>query len=91
MAMDDQNPDPGNAAIVAVGQDVVVAINGLRNTVAETFPNWVTAPANCTASGVAGQVAYSGSASTTAYLYVCITAGSTGNARWGRLTLTTTF
>ena len=87
----DWRDNSNNTQNVTIGQLLVQAVNGLNNTVAATFPNWVTPPANCTASGVAGQVAYSGSASTTAYIFVCLTGGSTGNARWGRVQLTTTF
>lgn len=83
--------DDNNTQLVTIGQNIVVAINTLNNTINSRFPNWVTAPANSTASGVAGQVAYSGSASATAYLFVCLVSGSTGNAVWGRTTLTTSF
>lgn len=89
--MANDNQDQGSAPLVTVGQNVVVAINGLINAVNSTFPNWVTAPANSTASGVAGEVAYSGSANTTAYFYVCLTSGAAGTARWGRTQLTTSF
>ena len=47
-----------NTQIVTIGQNMVVAINALNNTINTRFPNWVAAPANSTASGVAGQVAY---------------------------------
>lgn len=87
----DWRDNGNNTQTVTIGQNIVVAINTLNNTINTRFPNWVTPPANCTASGVAGQVAYSGSASTTAYIFVCLTGGSTGNARWGRTILTTTF
>ena len=83
--------DSDNTMMVTVAQNAVVAINNLNNTINTRFPNWVTAPANSTASGVAGQVAYSGSATSTAFLYVCLVAGSTGNAVWGRVQLTTSF
>ena len=75
-----------NTQMVTIGQNLVVAINALNNTINTRFPNWVTAPANSTASGVAGQVAYSGSATTTSFFYVCIS-----SSQWGRVTLTTTF
>lgn len=83
--------EDNNTQLVTIGQNIVVAINTLNNTINSRFPNWVTAPANSTASGVAGQVAYSGSASTTSYIYVCLTSGSAGNATWGRAQLTTSF
>lgn len=83
--------DNNNTQMVTIGQNLVVAVNTLNNTINTRFPNWVTPPANSTASGVAGQVAYSGSASTTAYLFVCLTSGSTGNGLWGRVQLTTSF
>ncbi len=92
MADDDRTRgDQNNTQMVTVAQNAVVAINALNNTINTRFPNWVTAPANSTASGVAGQVAYSGSASTTAYIFVCLVSGSTGNATWGRAQLTTSF
>jgi len=75
-----------NTQMVTIAQNAVVAINALNNTINTRFPNWVTAPANSTASGVAGQVAYSGSATTTSFFYVCISSN-----QWGRGTLTTTF
>lgn len=77
--------------MVSIAQNLVIAVNNLSNVVSATFPNWVTAPANSTASGVAGQVAFSGSATVSSYLYVCLTSGATGNATWGRLLLTTSF
>ncbi len=93
MANQDQDwrNNANNTQNVTIGQLLIQAVNGLNNTINTRFPNWVTPPANCTASGVAGQVAYSGSATATAFLFVCLTSGSTGNARWGRTTLTTTF
>ena len=88
MAFGDNSPADQTQA-VSVLQNVVVAINELTLKVEETFPNWVTAPANSTASGVAGQVAFSGSATSTAYIFVCLTSGAAGTAHWGRALLTT--
>lgn len=80
-----------NLQMVSVGQNLVVAVNTLNNTINSRFPNWVTVPANSTATGVAGQVAYSGSATTTAYFYICLVSGAAGTAQWGRVQLTTGF
>ena len=79
------DPNQGTQHLV-IGQNMVVAINGIANAINTKFPDWVTVPANSSASGVAGQVAYSGSATTTAFLYVCL-----ANGVWGRTTLTTSF
>lgn len=81
--------DNSNTQTISVLQNLVVAVNTLNNTVGQTFPNWVTPPANSTASGVAGQVSYSGSSTATAYLYVCLVSGQAGVAQWGRTQLTT--
>ncbi len=83
---DEQSNDQTSSQLVTVGQNVVVAINTLNNTVNTKFPGWVTAPANSSASGVAGQVAYSGSATTSSYFYVCLSSN-----QWGRTLLTTSF
>lgn len=80
-----------NTQNVTVGQNIVVAINTLNNTINTRFPNWVTAPANSTASGVAGQVAFSGSATASSYFYLCLVGGAAGSATWGRTLLTTGF
>lgn len=80
-----------NTQMVTIGQNIVNAINGLNGTIGNTFPNFVTAPANSTASGVAGQVAFSGSSTATAYLYCCLVSGAAGTAQWGRTLLTTGF
>ncbi len=81
----------GDTQPATIGQLVVQAINGLNGTISSHFPNWTTPPANSTASGVSGMVAYGGSANTSAYFYVCLTSGATGNATWGRVLLTTIF
>lgn len=80
-----------NTQIVTVGQNIVVAIGEITKAINSTFPNWQSVPANSSASGVSGQVAFSGSASVTSYLYVCLVSGSTGNGVWGRAQLTTSF
>lgn len=89
--MANQNNSSDNTQNVVIGQNIVVAINTLNNTINTRFPNWVTAPANSTASGVSGQVAFSGSATTSSYFYLCLTSGSAGAATWGRVLLTTSF
>ncbi len=91
MSDDVTNQDQGSSPLVTVGQNVVVALNGLNNTINSKFPGWVTAPVNSTASGVAGQVAYSGDGNTTSYFYICLVAGAAGTARWGRVQMTTGF
>lgn len=63
----------------------------LTNAITSTFPKWVTPPANSTASGVSGQVAYSGDGNTTSLFYICFTSGSAGTARWGRMQMTLGF
>jgi len=73
----DVNLSPDNTQQVTVGQNIVQAINDLTQAINETFPNWVTAPANSTASGVAGQVSYDSS-----YFYVC-----TASNTWKRASI----
>ncbi len=58
----EQNNSPSNTQMVTIGQNLVVAINTLNNTINTRFPNWVSVPSNSTASGVAGQVAYDSTA-----------------------------
>lgn len=65
-----------NAEALSRMGDLVVAVNTLNNTVAATFPNFVTVPANSTASGVAGQVAYDNT-----HFYWCASSNS-----WLRVT-----
>lgn len=67
--------------LITVLQNGVVAINELNQTVGQTFPNWVTAPASSTASGVAGQVAYD-----TTGFYVAVSSNS-----WLKFSGTATF
>lgn len=81
----------GDTTMAVIGQNLVVAVNQLNGIVSATFPNWVTPPANSSASGVSGQVSFSGSATTSSYVYVCLTSGATGNGVWGRALLTTSF
>ena len=66
-----RNDDSSSSQLVAVGQNVVVALGGLRQAILETFPNFVTVPANSTASGVAGQVAYDST-----HFYWCVSSNS---------------
>lgn len=84
--MADKDNAASNTQMVTIGQLLVQAVNSLGLIIDAKFPDWQPAPANSTASGVAGQVAYSGSASTTAYLFVCLS-----NNQWGRVQLTTSF
>lgn len=70
------NNDQTSSQLVTIGQQLTQAINGLNNTVAETFPQFVTAPANSSASGVAGQVAYDNT-----HFYWCVSSNS-----WLRVT-----
>ena len=81
----------GNTQMITVGQNVVVALGEITKAINSTFPNWVTPPANSTASGVSGQVAFAGGGSTTGYFYLCLVGGAAGTANWGRATLTTSF
>lgn len=81
----------GDTSMAVIGQNMVVAINNLSNIVSASFPNLVSPPANSSASGVAGQFAISGTATTSSYIYACLTSGSNGNAVWGRALLTTSF
>ena len=60
-----------NTQMVSIAQNLVVALNGVANAINTRFPNWVTVPANSTASGVAGQVAYDSTA-----IYWCYAANS---------------
>lgn len=87
----DAASDNNNTQLASIGQLIVQNLGLIQQAITGTFPNFVTAPANSTASGVAGQVAFSGSASATAYFYVCLTSGATGSATWGRTQLTTSF
>ena len=64
------DPNQGTQHLV-IGQNMVVAINGIANAINTRFPNWVTAPANSSASGVAGQVAYDSSC-----FYLCYAANA---------------
>ncbi len=68
--------DHNNTQMVTIGQNLVVALNTLNNTINTRFPNWVSVPSNSTASGVAGQVAYDST-----HLYWCVSANS-----WVRVT-----
>lgn len=68
--------DQTSSQLVTVGQNLVVALGDLNKTVGETFPNFVTAPANSSASGVAGQVAYDNT-----HFYWCVSSNS-----WLRVT-----
>lgn len=52
------NNDQTSSQLVTVGQNLVVAVNNLNNTVGQTFPQFVSFPANSSASGAAGQVAF---------------------------------
>lgn len=71
--------DQTSSQLVTVGQNLVVALNNLNNTVGETFPQFVSAPASATADGVAGNVAFD-----TSYFYVCVSSNV-----WKRVTLST--
>ncbi len=83
--------DTLNTSMGANTTSLVAAIHALTTAVVATFPNWVTAPANSTASGVAGTVAYGGDGNTTSYFYICFTGGVAGTARWGRFLAGTGF
>ena len=73
-----------NQGLVVVGQNLVAAVNNLNQTVKATFPGFVPFPANSTAAGAAGSLAFTGSATSTAYLAVCISPN-----QWARVVLTT--
>lgn len=71
---------------VVVGQNIVTALNSLvqivttiNNNLSGTFLRIVPVPANSTASGVPGTVAYTGS-----FFYVCVSSN-----QWARATMTT--
>jgi hypothetical protein len=64
------DPNQGTQHLV-IGQNLVVAVNGIANAINSKFPDWVTAPASSGASGVAGQVAYDAT-----HFYVCYQANA---------------
>ncbi len=68
--------DTSNAEGLARLGDIVNALSTLNSTIGNTFPNWVSVPANSSASGVAGQVAYDGM-----HFYWCVSSNS-----WVRVT-----
>lgn len=76
-----------NTQLVTIGQLLVQAVNGLvsqlttLNDTLSSVPGWTTVPANATASGVPGQLAYSGTS-----LFVCYATDS-----WAKYNGTSTF
>lgn len=75
----DPNPQGGTDPANVVGQNAVRAIYDVAQAVRETFPNWVDVPGSASASGTAGQVAYS-----TTHFYLCVQANT-----WKRVAVST--
>lgn len=72
--MVDDTQGTGSSPLVTVNQQGVIALNAilailttLNTTITNTFPNWVSAPATATSTGLAGQVAYDAT-----HFYVCV-------------------
>lgn len=82
MANGNQNGDnSNNTQMASIGQLVVQNLGLIAQAITATFPNFVTVPANSTASGVAGQVAFNSTG-----FFWCYASNS-----WARATGTTTF
>ncbi len=73
--------DNNNTQLASIGQLIVQNLGLIQQAITSTFPNFVTVPANSTASGVPGQVAYNATG-----FFWCYASNS-----WARATGTTTF
>lgn len=65
--------------ILSTQKNAVIALNAISSKLGTLFPQWQAVPANATASGIAGQVAYA-----SGFLYVCVATNT-----WQRTALST--